>query len=231
MSGILPQSFFDQPPLQLARALLGKVIRHRVQGQWLAARIIETEAYDRREKGSHASLGYTAKRRALFMPPGTLYLYYARGKDSLNISARGEGAGVLIKSGVPWTDELSGADSLALMQQLNPSPQGLPRQPQRLCSGQTLFCRALGIKVVDWDQRCPEPERLRIEAVGYQPGTVIQTTRLGIPQGRDEHLLWRLVDAAEAAHCSRNPLRSRNLPYHLLEADQPLLADGPQDKG
>jgi DNA-3-methyladenine glycosylase len=36
---------------------------------------------------------------------------------------------------------------------------------------------------------------------------IIQTTRLGIPQGRDEHLPYRFVDADFAAHCTRNPLR------------------------
>ncbi|WVM94031.1 DNA-3-methyladenine glycosylase [Halopseudomonas pachastrellae] len=55
----------------------GKVIRRRLNGQWLAARIIETEAYLLEERGSHASLGYTEARRALFMAPGTIYMYYA----------------------------------------------------------------------------------------------------------------------------------------------------------
>ena len=40
----LPDSFFDRDAQVLARALLGKIIRHRHQGHWLAARIIETEA-------------------------------------------------------------------------------------------------------------------------------------------------------------------------------------------
>ena len=63
----LPDSFFDRDAQVLARALLGKIIRHRHQGHWLAVRIIETEAYYLAEKGSHASLGYTEKRRALFL--------------------------------------------------------------------------------------------------------------------------------------------------------------------
>ena len=71
--------FFDRDALELARDLLGKVIRHRVDGLWLSARIIETEAYYQAEKGSHASLGYTHKRRALFMDGGVIYMYYARG--------------------------------------------------------------------------------------------------------------------------------------------------------
>ena len=41
----LPDTFFDRDAQLLARELLGKVIRHKVGDLWLAARIIETEAY------------------------------------------------------------------------------------------------------------------------------------------------------------------------------------------
>ena len=32
-------------------------------------------------------------------------------------------------------------------------------------------------------------------------------SRLGIPGGRDEHLMYRFVDAGYAPYCTRNPLR------------------------
>ncbi len=67
----LPDSFFDRDAQILARELLGKVIRHRVGETWLSARIIETEAYYVAEKGSHASLGYTEKRKLCFWMVGT----------------------------------------------------------------------------------------------------------------------------------------------------------------
>ena len=78
---MLKKSFFDRDACLVAQQLLGKIIRRKYHGQWLAARIIETEAYYLADKGSHASLGYTEKRKALFMPAGTIYMYYARGKD------------------------------------------------------------------------------------------------------------------------------------------------------
>ena len=91
----LHPDFFDQTAESLAIALLGTILRRRVQTSkgpvWLAARIIETEAYYRDERGSHSSLGYTEKRRAMFMPPGTIYMYYARGGDSWNFSAAADG--------------------------------------------------------------------------------------------------------------------------------------------
>ena len=203
----LPDSFFDRDAQVLARALLGKIIRHRHQEHWLAARIIETEAYYLAEKGSHASLGYTEKRRALFLDGGHIYMYYARGGDSLNFSAHGPGNAVLIKSAYPWVDELSGPDSLARMQLNNPDTQGRPRPLNTLCAGQTLLCRALGLKVREWDAKRFNPERLCVNDVGERPSRIIQTTRLGIPHGRDEHLMYRFVDADYTAHCTRNPLR------------------------
>lgn len=203
----LADAFFDRDACLVARELLGKVIRHRLDGLWLSARIIETEAYYLAERGSHASLGYTEKRRALFLDGGHIYMYYARGGDSLNFSAHGAGNAVLIKSALPWQDALSGAAALARMQANNPDRQGRPRPPERLCAGQTLLCRALGLKVREWDGRRFDWLRLFVEDIGAQPAQIVQTTRLGIPHGRDEHLPYRFVDATYARQCTRNPLR------------------------
>lgn len=204
---MLSDAFFDRDAQLLARQLLGKVIRHRVNGLWLSARIIETEAYYCVDKGSHASLGYTEKRKALFLDGGHIYMYYARGGDSLNFSAHGPGNAVLIKSAYAWQDEVSGPVSLTQMQLNNPDTQGRPRPQHKLCAGQTLLCKALGLKVPEWDAKCFDPERLRVDDVAELPARIIQTTRLGIPHGRDEHLMYRFVDADYAAHCTRNPLR------------------------
>jgi DNA-3-methyladenine glycosylase len=204
---MLPDRFFDRDAAHVAQALLGKVIRRRWNGLWLAARIIETEAYYLDDRGSHASLGYTHKRRALFMPGGTIYMYYARGGDSLNFSAGGEGNAVLIKSAYPWTDAQSGPDALAAMLALNPDAQGRPRALGRLCAGQTLLCKALALKVPEWDARGFDAATLYVDDVGERPSRLVQTTRLGIPVGRDEHLHYRFVDAEYARYCTRNPLR------------------------
>jgi len=204
---ILSTDFFNRDAQVVACALLGTIIRHRVGDLWLAARIIETESYYLEEKGSHAWLGYTEKRRALFAPPGTIYMYYARGGDSLNFSVQGAGNAVLIKSAFPHVDQCSGEDALAMMQRLNPDAQGHPRKPEKLCAGQTLLCKSLGLKVREWDARQLDRQRLFLEDIGLRPSAIIQTTRLGIPPGRDEHLPYRFIDADDARYCTRNPLR------------------------
>ena len=98
-------------------------------------------------------------------------------------------------------------DSLAQMQLNNPDASGQPRADQRLCAGQTLLCKALGLKVPMWDAKRFDQELLYVEDVGQVPTQIIQTTRLGIPTGRDEHLMYRFVDAGYAPYCTRNPLR------------------------
>jgi DNA-3-methyladenine glycosylase len=203
----LPDSFFNRDAQTLARDLLGKVIRHKVSDLWLSARIIETEAYYVAEKGSHSSLGYTEKRKALFLEGGHIYMYYARGGDSLNFSAEGPGNAVLIKSAYPWVDAVSDENALARMLLNNPDASGNVRTPERLCAGQTLLCKALGLKVPMWDAKRFNEEQLFVEDVGQRPPRIIQTTRLGIPAGRDEHLMYRFVDAAYARFCTRNPVR------------------------
>ena len=201
---MLKQNFFDEDAQQLAQKLLGKVLRVKYQQDWLQAMIVETEAYYLTDKASHASLGFTQKRSALFMPPGTIYMYYARGKDSLNISARGEGNAVLIKAGIPYGYQTN-PQMLKTMQALNPPTRPL----EKLCAGQTLLCKSLGLKVMQWDQKNFDGEQFYLQDAGYRPSQIIQTTRLGIPQHRDPHLLYRFIDYQFADAATSNPLRKR----------------------
>ena len=185
---IIPNSFFERDPREVAPDLLGKVLRHRIDGCWLEARIIETEAYLLEERGSHASLGETPSRRALFMEAGTIYMYYARGGDSFNFSCLGPGNAVLIKAGIPHPPESEDSEMLDRMQRRNPI-NGKPRKSYKLCSGQTLFCKSLGLKVPDWNRKRLVPGTLELVDSQNPPLEILNTTRLGIPKGRDEHLV------------------------------------------
>ncbi len=198
---MLTNDFFDQDPQILAQDLLGKVIRVKFQDIWLQARIVETEAYYITDKASHSSLGLTEKRRALFMPAGTIYMYYARGKDSLNVSARGEGNAVLIKAGIPYLDG-EHHSMIKIMRQLNP-PETRP--VEKLCAGQTLLCRSLGLKVSDWNQKNFDRRKFYIADDGYRPSQIIQTTRLGIAPHRDADLPYRFIDFNYIGSCTQKP--------------------------
>ena len=207
---ILQQSFFNRDACKVAQSLLGKIIRKKFGANWLSAQIIETEAYYINEKGSHASLGFTEKRKALFMPPGTIYMYYARGKDSLNMSCMGEGNAVLIKSGIPYRDNMIPENMIKIMQSNNLTNSDLsPRSPTRLCSGQTLLCRSLGITVKEWNQKQFDSNQFFVEDIGILPSKIINTKRLGIAAGRDEHLFYRFIDFDYVIYCTKNPLTIR----------------------
>ncbi|MCW5589319.1 MAG: DNA-3-methyladenine glycosylase [Legionellales bacterium] len=199
----LTSTFFDRDAVQVARELLGKIICHHYSDHLLTAMIIETEAYYLDDKASHASLGFTEKRKALFMPAGTIYMYYARGGDSLNISCQGAGNAVLIKSGIAYPIIESSPQMISIMQTLNPIlPTQKIRAREKLCSGQTLLCKSLGLKVRDWDQQQFNDDFYFIDN-DYSPQKIITTTRRGIPKGRDEHLPYRFIDAANLKFCSR----------------------------
>jgi len=207
---LIASAFFDADSLAVAQKLLGKVLQVRQGPIWLMARIIETEAYCKKEKGSHASLGLTHSRRALFSKPGTIYMYYARGGDSLNFSCRGKGNAVLIKSGFPVAASPEDKRVITQMLKLNPTPQGDARKVEKLCSGQSLLCKALGLKVPDWNDQQLDPDHFRLIDDGYRPSRMIQTTRLGIHPDRDAHLPYRFIDHAYASFCTKNPLTVRN---------------------
>ena len=158
------------------------------------------------------------------MPAGTIYMYYARGSDSLNLSASGDGNAVLIKSGYPYFDVLSPESTLSVMQALNPARKKA-RPVERLCNGQTLLCRSLGLKVADWNQNQLVSDRFYLDDVGYTPGQIIRCRRLGISPVRDAHLPYRFVDRQYARFCTSNPLTRRNwqvgTDYTILTVPEP----------
>lgn len=217
---MLSDGFFNRDTLDVAKDLIGKVLFHRYGDQWLSAMIIETEAYCIDDKASHSSLGYTEKRSALFKEPGTLYLYYARGGDSLCIGTAGEGNAVLIKSGIVYPDTDKPNHMTVVMNRLNPPLRGGQRPVDKLCSGQTLICRSLDIKVKDWDGKGFDRDLFYAADVGYTPEALIQTTRLGIRADRDAHLPYRFIDNSYSHRCTRDILTQKKKKegddYHML---------------
>src|SRR5580658_437723 len=86
---ILRRAFYDRPPIEVARALLGKILVHgRTAGV-----ILETEAYlGGDDLAAHTARGITPRTKVIFGPPGHAYVYLIYGMyECLNLVAEPEG--------------------------------------------------------------------------------------------------------------------------------------------
>ena len=117
----LPRSFYRGAPLEVARALLGKVVVHRARGGAAAGVIVEVEAYGGEDDPAcHAAAGLTARNAPLYGPPGYAYVYLNYGIHWLLNAVTGPlgfPAAVLIRA-------LSPVDGLAAMRR-----GGMPSPP------------------------------------------------------------------------------------------------------
>lgn len=89
MGRTLPRCFYGREPTEVAQDLLGKRIVRIFKGEWLAGRIVETEAYrGAADAASHAHRGPTDRNAPMFGPPGHAYVYFIYGMHWMfNITA------------------------------------------------------------------------------------------------------------------------------------------------
>nr|KAG5713404.1 hypothetical protein BaRGS_024952 [Batillaria attramentaria] len=146
----LGRTFYERSGEDLAKALLGQKIVRVVDGVRVSAVIVETEAYlGAVDKAAHSFKGQTDRNKAMFMPPGTAYVYNIYGMYCcLNISSQGEGCAVLIRSVEP-------KEGLEKMMELRTgkSSSKKPLQPRDLGNGPSKLCQSLGISKAEVNQR------------------------------------------------------------------------------
>ena len=131
---VLPRRFYNRPTIEVARALLGKIIVHGES----AGRIVETEAYlGGDDLASHSARGITDRTRVIFGPPGHAYVYFIYGMyECLNLVCEAEG-----KAGCVLIRALEPVRGVALMQQRRPKARTL----EALASGPGKLTLAMGI--------------------------------------------------------------------------------------
>jgi DNA-3-methyladenine glycosylase len=133
----LPREFYSRSTLTVARELLGQRLVRSFDGQRLAGRIVEVEAYlGETDQASHARPGRTRRNAPMYGPPGHAYIYFIYGMYyCLNAvtEAEGSAAAVLIRALEP----LEGID---VMRHHRPG-----RADRDLASGPGKLCQALAI--------------------------------------------------------------------------------------
>lgn len=177
---VLPASFYARDTVEVARALLGCVLRRRIDGEILSARIVETEAYlGAEDPAAHAFAGRTPRTAPLFGPAGTVYVYFVYGVHfCLNLAVDREGIPgcVLIRAAEPLPE--SGLD-------------------ERSCAGPGRLCRALGIDTSLSGRHLFEDDPPLTLREGAPPERVVVGPRVGIRRAADRTL--RFCDAGSAA--------------------------------
>lgn len=106
----LPRAFYARPTVDVAHALLGKLLVRRPPGKsgtLRVARLVEVEAYlGQRDAASHARRGPTPRAAIMFGPPGFLYVYLIYGMHNcMNVITETDGVAgaVLLRAAAPVT--------------------------------------------------------------------------------------------------------------------------------
>ncbi len=189
----LPRRFFDAPPEQVARALLGKILVRNSEEGLLAGRIVETEAYlGEHDAAAHAASGRTARNAILYGPPGHAYVYSIYGMHyCMNVSCLPENVpgGVLLRALEP----LQGVSRMRLNRGLDANAA-----PHKLASGPGKLCQALGItRAADNGLDLTNANGpLALSDDGFFAEEIAVTPRIGIRKAADLPLRFFLTNHA-----------------------------------
>lgn len=173
-------AFFDCPCEELARNLLGCVLCSDADGERCWGRIVETEAYlGGADKAAHSYNGKrTERNEAMYMPPGTAYVYSIYGMHQcFNISSKGGGAAVLVRALEP----LGGV--VRMMERR----RGISRTKE-LCNGPAKLCQSLAISKASCnklDLTSSGVLWVELPEVGMSEG-VAKSGRVGVESAGDE---------------------------------------------
>lgn len=179
----LPETFYQQPTLKLAKSLLGKLLVKETPEGIAAGWIVETEAYV--GPGDRAAHSFNNRRtprtEVMFGPPGLTYTYVMHTHCLVNVVSGeiGQPEAVLIRAVEP-------CHGTRLMFERRGTDKGV----RDLTSGPGKLTKALGITKEDYGHPLTEPP-LYI-ASGKDPDVISSGPRIGINNsGEAKDYPWR----------------------------------------
>ncbi len=177
----LDQNFYLQPTLKVARELLGKIIVRQFNGQILAGRIVETEAYiGESDPACHAYGGMTPRNKIMYLPGGYAYVYFTYGMHyCFNVVTEKEGfpAAVLIRAVEP----IEGIELMKKFRNTN--------NIYNLTNGPAKFCQAFKIDKSLNGTSLLGDEIFIVDSDDDIKFTIGRSQRIGISAGTDKK--WR----------------------------------------
>lgn len=146
MHRITDRNFFAQDGVALAKALLGKLIVHEVNGQRLVLRITETEAYlGVADEASHSNGGRMSQRnRIMFGRPGFVYMFMIYGMYycfNITCNEPGQHEAILIRAGEP----VEGTQIMLANRGLDHPTKSEAIKLRSIADGPGKLCMALGL--------------------------------------------------------------------------------------
>ncbi|MGB9911750.1 MAG: DNA-3-methyladenine glycosylase [Candidatus Kapaibacteriota bacterium] len=180
----LRKDFFLQNTETVARNLIGKVLVRQLDGFYIAAMIVEAEAYlAENDLASHSSVGKTRRNQAMFSEGGSIYVYKIYGvHHCVNFVTENEGKGsaVLIRAGEP----LYGIDIVKKIRGDIPAP--------KLLSGPGNFAKGFSFTIEDNNKNLFTPELFVQEFLNFPPDKIGISERIGIIKSKELKLRFYL---------------------------------------
>lgn len=182
-----PEFYLDKNVVKIARALLGKILFTKIDGHVTGGRIVETEAYSWKEKGSHAFRGKTQRNAVMFNEGGVAYVYLCYGIHHLfNVVTNYEGVAdaVLIRAIEPVV-------GIEIMKER----RGKISNDFQLTSGPGKLSKALGIdRNLNGKSLFQNEVWLEDDGTPLSRNTIVTSKRIGIDYaGEDALLPWRFA--------------------------------------
>ena len=200
---ILSREFYARPTLEVARALIGKVLVHEMPAGHASGIIVEVEAYiGESDPACHAAPGPTARNAPLYGPPGIAYVYLNYGIHYLvNAVTEPEGspAAVLIRALEP----LEGESLMRRRRARGTGRRADALERHGLCRGPGNLTRALGITLKRNEFDLTDGP-LRIEDRGLPARDVGWSRRIGISVGIEQEWRCYAIDSESVSGRSRS---------------------------